>query len=79
MPSESPTRMNGMPASSSNRVMGKSYAVSAAIFSPRAFIPRMVSAGDFGRFMVDYIAKTRSNSSGATVAVPILPTTMPAA
>src|ERR1041385_1401891 len=43
MPRESPTRMNGMPASSSRRVIGKSYAVSAATFSPRAFIPRMVS------------------------------------
>src|SRR5262245_23477409 len=43
MPNESPTRMSGTPTSSNNRVIGKSYAVRAAIFS-RPFILRMDSA-----------------------------------
>src|SRR4051812_43078620 len=44
MPRESPTNRTGMPASSSSLVMGKSYVVSAAIRSPRAFMARIVSA-----------------------------------
>src|ERR1039457_19710 len=43
MPSESPTSSSGTPASSSSFAIGKSYTVSAAIFSPRAFIARIVS------------------------------------
>src|SRR5208282_962852 len=43
MPSESPTRSSGTPDSSSSFAIGKSYAVSAAIFSPRLFIARMLS------------------------------------
>src|SRR5258706_3826038 len=52
MPSVSPTWMNGMPASSSSLVIGKSYAVSAAIFSC-PFIARMSSTVIFLGFMPD--------------------------
>ena len=107
MPSESPTRSSGTPASSSSFAIGKSYAVSAAIFSPRAFIARMVSVVIFENsflsrrctqistdiikaetadrfsnrcFIRVYLRlKLWSNSSGVVVAVPTLPTTMPAA
>src|SRR4051794_36145041 len=44
--------MNGMPASSSSRVIVKSYAVSAAIGSLRAFMARMRSGVIFSEFIL---------------------------
>src|SRR5947208_2259591 len=59
MPSESPTRSRGTPASSSSFAIGKSYAVSAAIFSPRTFMARISATVIFGEFIFKEAPSTK--------------------